>query len=116
MLGRTKRRPVEIVEARFIGSPDSIGRLRELAKEEGVADISDNVPWREAFPEFAENFSGTVLSGLRHREEMTQEMLSHITGIPRRHISEMENGNRPIGKENAKKLAAALKTDYRTFL
>ena len=27
-----------------------------------------------------------------------------------------ENGKRPIGKENAKRLAAALHTDYRVFL
>ena len=117
MLGRTKRHPTEkMVEARFIGSPESIKRLRKHANEEGIADISDNVPWREAFPEFAENFTGTLLSGFRHREGITQEKLAHLTGIPRRHISEMENGKRPIGKVSAKKLAAALKTDYRTFL
>jgi len=28
----------------------------------------------------------------------------------------MENGKRPIGKENAKKLAEVLHTDYRVFL
>jgi plasmid maintenance system antidote protein VapI len=39
-----------------------------------------------------------------------------LTGIPQRHISEMERGKRPIGKETAKKLAVALKTDYRVFL
>lgn len=116
MLGRTKKHPTEMIKARFIGPPESIRRLRKLANEEGVADISDNVPWREAFPEFAENFAGTLLSGFRHREGMNQEKLAYITGIPRRHISEMENGKRPIGRESAKKLAAALKTDYRTFM
>jgi plasmid maintenance system antidote protein VapI len=39
-----------------------------------------------------------------------------MTGIHRRHISEMENGKRPIGKENAKKLAKVLNADYRMFL
>lgn len=116
MLGRTKKHPTDIVEARFLGPPESIGRLRKLANEEGIADISDNVPWREAFPEFVENFAGTLLSGFRHREGITQQKLADLTGIARRHISEMENGKRPIGKENAKKLGAALKTDYRTFL
>jgi plasmid maintenance system antidote protein VapI len=47
---------------------------------------------------------------------MTQTRLSELTGIPQRHISEMEQGKRPIGKENAKKLAKALDTDYRMFL
>ena len=116
MLGRTKKHPTEMIKARFVGPPESIRRLRKLANEEGIADISDNVPWREAFPEFAKNFAGTLLSGFRHREGMTQEKLAYITGIPRRHISEMENGKRPIGRESAKKLAAALKTDYRTFM
>ena len=39
-----------------------------------------------------------------------------MTGIPRPHISGMERGARPIGKENARKLAAALNCDYRLFL
>jgi transcriptional regulator with XRE-family HTH domain len=42
--------------------------------------------------------------------------LAEKTGIPQRHISEMENGKRTIGKERAKVLASALKTDYRVFL
>lgn len=116
MLVHTKKRPIEIAEARFVGPPESIKRLRELAEKEDVTDISDSVPWREAFPEFAGNIPGTVLSGFRHREGMTQEALSTGTGIQRRHISEMENGKRPIGKENARKLAAALNADYRMLL
>lgn len=116
MLAPTKKRPIETVEARFVGTPEGIGRLREVAREEGVADISDAVPWREAFQEFADNTPGTLVSGFRHRENMTQETLSHITGIPRRHISEIENGKRTMGKVNAKKIAAVLKTDYRMFL
>ncbi|WP_305047307.1 helix-turn-helix transcriptional regulator [Geobacter sp. OR-1] len=42
--------------------------------------------------------------------------MAELTSIPQRHISEMENGKRPIGKETAKKLAKALNTDYRVFL
>jgi len=116
MLEHTKKHPTELMEARFIGPPESISRLRKIAQEQGITDISDNVPWREAFPEFSENIAGTLLSGFRHREGITQEKLSHLTGIPRRHISEMENDKRPIGKETAKKIAAVLKTNYRTFL
>jgi plasmid maintenance system antidote protein VapI len=37
-------------------------------------------------------------------------------GIPQRHLSEMEKGKRPIGKEMAKRLANALKTHYKVFL
>jgi plasmid maintenance system antidote protein VapI len=40
-----------------------------------------------------------------------------MSGIPQRHISEMENGKRQIGRERAKKLADALHVaDYRVFL
>jgi hypothetical protein len=34
----------------------------------------------------------------------------------RSHLSGMENGKQPVGKENARKLAAALGADYRAFL
>ncbi len=50
------------------------------------------------------------------REGLTQRQLSEMTGIPQRHLSEMENGKRIIGKETAKKLGTALNADYRAFL
>ena len=53
----------------------------------------------------------------RIREGFTQKQLSELTGIPQRHISEMENGKRGIGKERARKLADALRVeDYRFLL
>jgi transcriptional regulator with XRE-family HTH domain len=58
----------------------------------------------------------SIFRGARSKEEITQTELSELTGIPQRHISEMERGKRPIGKESAKKLAKALNTDYRVFL
>jgi plasmid maintenance system antidote protein VapI len=57
-----------------------------------------------------------ALRGARGRENLTQKQLAEITDIPQRHISEMEHGKRSIGKERAKKLAAALNCDYRLFL
>ncbi|MEW6264805.1 MAG: helix-turn-helix transcriptional regulator [Thermodesulfobacteriota bacterium] len=47
---------------------------------------------------------------------LTQQQLADRTGIPRRHISDMEHGRRPIGKANARKLAAALKLNPRLLL
>ena len=47
---------------------------------------------------------------------MTQRDLAKLTGIPQRHISEMENNKRSIGKEMAKKLGKALNISYRVFL
>jgi hypothetical protein len=76
----------------------------------------DSIPWREALPFRDEEIPGACLAGARYREGFSQRKLADLTGIPQRHISEMENGKRPIGKERAKVLAKALNTDYRVFL
>ena len=70
---------------------------------------------------FERNFPGesrgsVALKGIRYRENLTQKQLAEATGIPQRHISEMEAGKRPIGKETARKLAAVLNCDYRGLL
>jgi Plasmid maintenance system antidote protein len=59
---------------------------------------------------------GLMLRGSRHKESLTQQQLAKALGISQHHISEMENGKRPIGKEMAKRLAKFFKTDYRIFL
>lgn len=74
-----------------------------------------SIPWRES-KHFTNVHVGTYLSGARYREDMTQAELAGRTGIPRRHISEMENGRRPIGKMNARKLAGVLNIDPRRLL
>jgi len=56
------------------------------------------------------------LAGARYREGLTQIALSRLSGIPQRHISEMENGKRSIGKEMAKRLGKALNISYKVFL
>jgi transcriptional regulator with XRE-family HTH domain len=73
------------------------------------------VPWREALPYADEELPGVFLAGARYREGLTQAQLAEATGIPRRHISEMEHGKRPIGKQTAKKLAEALKVVPKRF-
>jgi ribosome-binding protein aMBF1 (putative translation factor) len=97
---------------------------RDIGQEilEGVRAIKAGegkqaaTPWREAFPEAAQNMPGTAIRGARVKEGLTQTALSEKTGIPQRHISEMENGKRTIGKEMARKLAEVLQVDYRVFL
>ena len=77
----------------------------------------ESIPWRESHHyNDPVKLPGQILAGARYREDLTQEELSERTGIPRRHISEMENGRRPIGKANARKLAEALNVDPRRFL
>ena len=83
----------------------------------GNHNTSDSVPWREAYHECSEaQLIGKALAGARYREGLTQMQLSELTGIPQRHISEMENGRRIIGKKMAKRLGKALNIGYRVFL
>jgi len=71
----------------------------------------------EVFPEYMGKEQEIALRAYRTRQGMTQKQLSKITGIPQRHISEMENSKRGIGKARAKLLAEALQvSDYRIFL
>lgn len=75
------------------------------------------VPATAAVPDlFGPHLAGQTLAGARGKEELSQRQLAVLTGIPQRHISEMENGKRPIGKANAKILGKALKIDYRVLL
>jgi len=59
---------------------------------------------------------GVALAGAREKEGLTQQELANLTGIPQRHISEMENGKRQIGKIRAKRLAKVLNIGYKVFL
>jgi len=76
------------------------------------------LPWREVFKEEIEKYgeAGLMLRGSRHKAEMTQNALADALGVSQNHISEMENGKRPIGKVMALRLAKFFKTDYRKFL
>ena len=114
MLERTKKHHTDV--ARFTGPVDKLQELRKYAAQIGLAESSDSIPWREAFPEFKGNEAGTLLSGYRLREGLTQIRLAESTGIPQRHISEMERGKRIVGRERAKKLAEVLHCDYRGLL
>ena len=117
MQAHTKKHHIDNIEIRFIGPIVNMAQAIEALKPMGFVDTSDTVPWREAYPECTEEqLTGRALAGARSREGLTQVQLSKLTGIPQRHISEMENGKRTIGKKNAKLFAEALKTDYRVFL
>ncbi len=115
MLEHTKKHPIE-ESVRFVGPPAAIKRLREVARDAGAIEADESVPASQVNPELDSNPAGLYLRGVRHRESLSQERLSKLSGIPRRHISEMENGKRPIGKASARKLAAALDCDYRRFI
>ena len=80
--------------------------------------LSDNdfIPWREALGVTGEELPGRCVQGGRYKEGLTQVQLAKLIGVPQRHISEMENNKRPIGKEMAKRLGKALKVSYKVFL
>ena len=77
-----------------------------------------SIPWRAGFKDLIEKHSegGLMLRGSRYKNEVSQRELAKALHISQHHISEMENGKRPIGKEMAKRFAEFFKTDYRVFL
>jgi ribosome-binding protein aMBF1 (putative translation factor) len=81
------------------------------------ANTAESARWREAFPQYEDaELLGVCLRAARQRKGLTQVELSERTGIPQRHISEMENGKRPIGKKNARIFADLLGIGYKVFL
>jgi DNA-binding XRE family transcriptional regulator len=108
---------IEKIELRFIGPIANMASAVNALRPLGFVDTSESLPWREAYPEYSEvQLIGKALAGARWREGLTQTELSKLVGIPQRHISEMENGKRPIGKEMAKRLGKALNMSYKVFL
>ena len=68
--------------------------------------------WEEVYPDF----NGSVaLRGARNGRPYPKD-LAHLVGVSQTHISEMEHGKRPIGKDMARRLAKVLKVNYRVFL
>ena len=104
----------EYVEVRFrIPVSKLVEAKQALASYGAIAEEPESVPWEEVYPDF----NGSVaLRGARKREDLTQKELAILLGVSQTHISEMEHGKRPIGKDMTKRLARALKVNYRVFL
>jgi DNA-binding XRE family transcriptional regulator len=131
MLGAEKMRHTEM-EITFKGMmpkprrfviPATLGRKMEamLERELKIAKIMaerDSIPAEEVFPDLFDPVKGpaTCLRGARYRQELTQKQLADLVGIRQHHLSEMENGKRPIGKPMAKKLAAALNVNWKLLV
>lgn len=115
---RTQEHPTNtICTLAFVGPVDHAEAAREALHTLGFEEVRDTVPWREAFPPIPEaERPGRMLRAARTKEGVTQSQLAQRTGIPQRHISEIEHGKRLIGKERAKKLAEVLKVDYQILL
>jgi len=60
---------------------------------------------------------GTYMKIYRENRKMTQTELGKILGgLPRQHVSNMENGVRPISKKIAIKLAKAFDVSVEKFI
>ncbi len=96
--------------------PKKVGRDLVSYIEETYHE--DSIPANIALPELADDVKrpATILRGLRYREQLTQKQLAEKLSIHQHHLSEMENGKRPIGKEMAKKLADVLHANWKMFL
>jgi ribosome-binding protein aMBF1 (putative translation factor) len=107
-----------VVEIQFYGPAVKRDKAVEAMKALGFHVTAETIPARELFSEYTDQeLPGAILRGARYREGLTQKQLAEFTGIPQRHISEMEHGKRPIGKKNAKMLAKALNVaGYKVFL
>ncbi|MDP3428529.1 MAG: helix-turn-helix transcriptional regulator [Humidesulfovibrio sp.] len=81
-----------------------------------ITEETSAMPWREAAGVSEAELPGRAVRGGRVKEGLTQAELAALVGIPQRHVSEMEHGKRPIGREMAKRLGAALKVSYKVFL
>ena len=113
--GDAKENPKDLLF--YISCPSSnSNQIRQYLEKHGCVFINDGQEWMDAKGLFAERTPANMLIGARGKENFTQIQLSEITGIPRRHISDMENGRRPIGKQNAIKFGKALNINYRLFL
>lgn len=93
-------------------------RTRHQAKRLKFTPEEKSIPWRESLKDHLNKYSeeGTLLRAHRNEARLTQEELDKKLKVSQNHISEMENGKRPIGKAMAKKFARFFKTDYRMFL
>ena len=118
---RTKKRRISqsLVPLCFQVKPENVEKIRRYVTSLESDEAADATISADDF--FKKHFAGrpewaVSLKGYRTREGLTQMQLADATGIPQRHISEMENGKRAIGKERAKLLAKALNADYRAFL
>lgn len=116
MLEHTKTPPINPVVLSFSIPPNLVSEVLDFMHQKGIAAEKDVYTVDEVFPYTTEEKPRVFLRGARHREDLTQVQLAEKTGIPARHISEMENGKRPIGKKTAKMLGEALNVDPRRFL
>jgi DNA-binding XRE family transcriptional regulator len=114
LVAMKKPTTADYVEVRVLIPASKLAEAQAaLASYGAITPEPKSVPWEEVYPDF----NGSVaLRGARKREALTQKELARLAGVSQTHISEMEHGKRPIGKDMARRLAKVLKVNYRVFL
>lgn len=101
----------------YVLSADKAERLARYVSDL-ARDTGEPLSATAVLPELADDIQrpATILKGLRYRSGLTQKQLAEQLGIKQHHISEMESGKRAISKDMAKRLAAALNTQWKMLL
>ena len=112
---RTGQVAISISNKRFMVPASRVAALLELVHE---SQVEENVPADDVLRDVYRKCgkTGSVIRGLRAREDMTQIQLARKLGVTQGDLSKMEKGKRPVGKEMARRLAKVLNTDYRVFI
>jgi ribosome-binding protein aMBF1 (putative translation factor) len=79
----------------------------------------ETIPWRESAKKRIEASGGEsahMVKSAREGAGLTQIQLAEKLNIPQSNISQIETGNRPVGKNMARRLAKIFNLDYRVFL
>ena len=102
----------------FLVPKDRAEGIVRLLQDFEVESDDSMVLWRETVQDLIEKYTeaGVALKGARAKAELSQNELAEKLKIPQSHISDMENGRRPIGKKMAKRLAEVLNVGYKVFL
>jgi ribosome-binding protein aMBF1 (putative translation factor) len=111
----TSQVAISISNKRFMVPAPRAAAILELVRE---YQVEENVPADEVLREVHEKYgkTGSVIRGLRAREDMKQIELARKLRVTQGDLLKMENGKRPVGKEMARRLGRVFSTDYRAFI
>ena len=107
----------ETVELKFVGPSGKRRRRFRHCNRWGLSIWARRCPGVWPFRNMTKNLcQGWSWQEPGAKKASLSENWPDVSGIPQRHISEMESSKRPIGKEMAKKFGKALHIDYRALL
>lgn len=91
---------------------------KKIAEKYRVNDDSKTIDANKVFEKINKKYTkpGSLLKGIRIRENLTQIDMAKKIKVTQSDISQMENGIRNIGRVIAKRIAKLFKVDYRSFL